>query len=74
MTTHTFHNFARVSSPGLRSGLQTWGRTILLVGVLAILLGAVLASTAALVAGSLVAVVGAFLLSCRELSGPQRVE
>lgn len=74
MTTQTFHRIIHPSATATHDGLLTWGGAILAVGVLAVLAGATLSRPAALVAGSVLAVTGAFLLSCRDVRGRQRIE
>ncbi|MEA5155299.1 hypothetical protein [Raineyella sp.] len=63
------HSWAR-----RQSGLLRAGSACLTVAALGVVLGAFSANDALLSLGALVGVVGAFLLACRELTGPQRVE
>ncbi|WOP19264.1 hypothetical protein [Raineyella sp. LH-20] len=55
-------------------GLLRAGSTFLSIALIGIVLGAFAANDVLLAVGSLTGVVGAFLLSCRQLTGPQRVE
>lgn len=74
MTTQTFHQTTVRRTTTTHDGLSVWGRTFLLLGVLTIVVGSVLASVPALVAGTLTAVLAAFLLSCRDMGSTQRVD
>ncbi|WOQ17380.1 hypothetical protein [Raineyella sp. W15-4] len=77
MTTQTFDSITSRSTTwegrGHR-GLLRAGTAFLSIALIGVVLGAVAANATLLAIGSLTGVVGAFLLSCRELTGPQRVE
>lgn len=81
MTTLTFHLIDRhigtLEDPGLATGhhgLLRAGTVCLVVATLGVALGAFSANNALVSIAALVGVVGGFLLSCRELTGPQRVD
>lgn len=76
MTTQTFDSITgrhAAWEEHCHRGMLRAGSAFLSIALIGIVLGAVAANDVLLAVGSLTGVVGAFLLSCRELTGPQRV-
>ncbi|QGF23011.1 hypothetical protein [Raineyella fluvialis] len=68
MTTQTYQSIAETDSQeGSHQGLLQAGSAFLTIALIGVLLGALAANSVLMSVGALIGVVGAFILSCREL-------